>query len=932
VSHPDSYEARADLRVGDTTHEIFRLDALQSKYDVARLPYSLKVLLENLLRNEDGHAVTAEDIENLARWAADDEPSNQVAYTPARVLMQDFTGVPAIVDLAAMRDAMADLGGDPSRINPLVPVELVIDHSIQVDVFAEHLAFQRNAELEYQRNGERYQFLRWGQTAFDDFKVVPPGTGIVHQVNIEHLARVVFDRESDGVRVAYPDTCVGTDSHTTMVNGLGVLGWGVGGIEAEAAMLGQPVSMLIPQVVGFRLVGGLPEGSTATDLVLTVTQMLRERGVVGKFVEFYGPGLPNLPLADRATIGNMSPEMGATCAIFPVDAETLRYLEFSGRPAERVELVEAYCREQGLFHDEGSEEAVYSDNLELDLSTVEPSLAGPRRPQDRVALSNAASDFRSELGEMLGDAVEHEPKNGSLDQGVAESFPASDPVAVFESGSRPGKPAHDHHSAAADPPWAATPVKMADGTEFELDHGAVVIAAITSCTNTSNPSVMLGAGLLAKKAVERGLTRRPWVKTSLAPGSKVVTDYLERAGLIEPLEQLGFSLVGYGCTTCIGNSGPLPEEVSKAVVDQDLAVCSVLSGNRNFEGRIHPEVKMNYLASPPLCVAYALAGRMDTDLVNDPLQGDVHLADIWPSQREVAEAIEQAIESDMFRRSYGEVFEGDEAWNGLPIPEGERYAWDDDSTYVKLPPYFEGMNAEEPSEPEQIRGARALALLGDSVTTDHISPAGAIKKDSPAGSYLLENGVEHRDFNSYGSRRGNHEVMMRGTFANVRLRNRLAPGTEGGVTIRDGEETSIYDAAMAYAAEGVPTCVLAGKEYGSGSSRDWAAKGPRLLGVRFVLAESYERIHRSNLVGMGVLPLQFPDGESVESLALTGFERFDLDRLEDGARTLRVTATPDEGEPVEFEARVRIDTPTEWLYFRGGGILHYVLRGLLARA
>ena len=928
MSHPDSYGARADLRVGDATHEIFRLDALQSKYDVARLPYSLKVLLENLLRNEDGHAVTAGDIENLARWVADDEPSSQVAYTPARVLMQDFTGVPAIVDLAAMRDAMADLGGDPSRINPLVPVELVIDHSIQVDVFAEHLAFQRNAELEFERNHERYAFLRWGQTAFEDFAVVPPNTGICHQVNLEYLARVVETRDGQ----AFPDTLVGTDSHTTMVNGLGVLGWGVGGIEAEAAMLGQPVSMLIPQVVGFRLVNGLPEGATATDLVLTVTQMLRERGVVGKFVEFYGPGLPNLPLADRATIGNMSPEMGATCAIFPVDAETLRYLEFSGRPRERVELVEAYCREQGLFHDENSEEAVYSDTLELDLSTVVPSLAGPRRPQDRVALTNAASDFRSELGELMGEAVEHEPENGSLDESVAESFPASDSVAAFESGSRPGKPAHEHHSAAADPPWAPTPVTMADGTEFEIDHGAVVIAAITSCTNTSNPSVMLGAGLLAKKAVERGLTRRPWVKTSLAPGSKVVTDYLERAGLIEPLEQLGFSLVGYGCTTCIGNSGPLPEEVSKAVVDQDLAVCSVLSGNRNFEGRIHPEVKMNYLASPPLCVAYALAGRMDTDLVNDPLQGDVHLADIWPSQREVADAIEQAIESDMFRRSYGEVFEGDEAWNGLPIPEGERYAWDDDSTYVKLPPYFEGMSAEEPSEPEQIQGARALALLGDSVTTDHISPAGAIKKDSPAGRYLLENGVEHRDFNSYGSRRGNHEVMMRGTFANVRLRNQLAPGTEGGVTIKDGEETSIYDAAMAYAAEDVPTLVLAGKEYGSGSSRDWAAKGPRLLGVRFVLAESYERIHRSNLVGMGVLPLQFPDGESVESLGLTGFERFDLEKLEDGARTLKVTATPDDGDPVEFEARVRIDTPTEWLYFRGGGILHYVLRGLLARA
>ena len=926
MSHIDSYGARSELKVGSDTHEIFRLDALQSRFDVARLPYSLKVLLENLLRREDGQGVTAQDIENLATWVATDEPSREIAYTPARVLMQDFTGVPAIVDLAAMRDAMDELGGDPESINPLVPVELVIDHSIQVDVFAERLAFQRNAELEFERNRERYAFLRWGKTAFENFAVVPPNTGICHQVNLEYLARVVETRDGQ----AFPDTLVGTDSHTTMVNGLGVLGWGVGGIEAEAAMLGQPVSMLIPQVVGFRLEGELPEGSTATDLVLTVTEMLRERGVVGKFVEFFGPGLPNLPLADRATIGNMAPEMGATCAIFPVDAETLRYLEFSGRPRERVELVEAYCREQGLFHDADSEEITYSDTLSLDLSTVEPSLAGPRRPQDRVALSNAASDFRSELGELIGEAVQHEPPAGSVEESSEESFPASDPPSpsVTDGASAPG---HQHHTAVAEPPWQRVPVTLADGTEFELDHGAVVIAAITSCTNTSNPAVMLGAGLLAKKAVELGLVRQPWVKTSLAPGSKVVTDYLERAGLIEPLEQLGFSLVGYGCTTCIGNSGPLAEEISKAVLDNDLAVCSVLSGNRNFEGRIHPEVKMNYLASPPLCVAYALAGRMDLDVVTDPLQGDVHLRDIWPSQREVNDAIEQAIESDMFRRSYGEVFDGDETWNSLPVPEGDRYAWDPESTYVKRPPYFEGMPAESPSTFEPIEGARALALLGDSVTTDHISPAGAIKKDSPAGRYLIERGVEPRGFNSYGSRRGNHEVMMRGTFANVRLRNQLAPGTEGGVTVKDGEETSIYDAAMAYAEEGVPLCVLAGKEYGSGSSRDWAAKGPRLLGVRFALAESYERIHRSNLVGMGVLPLQFPDGESVESLGLTGFERFDLEPLEDGARTLGVTATPDDGEPIEFEARVRIDTPNEWLYFRGGGILHFVLRQLRAR-
>jgi aconitate hydratase len=906
VSHPDTFGACSTLESGGESYEIFRLDALQDEYDVKRLPYSLKILLENLLRHGEDEGAKA-----LASWDPEAEPSTEIAYTPARVLMQDFTGVPAIVDLAAMRDAMDDLGGDPKRINPLVPVELVIDHSIQVDVFAERLAFQRNAELEFERNRERYAFLRWGQTAFDNFAVVPPNTGICHQVNLEYLARVVESRDGQ----AFPDTLVGTDSHTTMVNGLGVLGWGVGGIEAEAAMLGQPVSMLIPQVVGFKLSGELPEGSTATDLVLTVTQMLRERGVVGKFVEFYGPGLPNLPLADRATIGNMSPEMGATCAIFPVDAETLRYLEFSGRPAERVELVEAYAREQGLFHDEGSEEATYSDTLELDLGDVEPSLAGPKRPQDRVPLSGAAGDFIEELKNHVGD----ESLNG-WDEAAAESFPASDPPAAPTDGRVP-KEVHVHAPAGT-----AVAVEREEG----FDHGAVVIAAITSCTNTSNPSVMLGAGLLARKAVEAGLERRPWVKTSLAPGSKVVTEYLERAGLIDPLSELGFDLVGYGCTTCIGNSGPLPEEISKEIEERDLVVASVLSGNRNFEGRIHPEVKMNYLASPPLCVAYALAGRMDVDIVNQPLQGDVYLRDIWPSQEEIGEAIESAIESDMFRKSYGEVFEGDENWNALEIPEGDRYEWDEESTYVKRPPYFESMPAEAPEGFHEITGARAIALLGDSVTTDHISPAGAIKKDSPAGKYLIEHGVEARAFNSYGSRRGNHEVMIRGTFANIRLRNLLAPGTEGGWTERDGEPEAIYDAAVAYADEGVPLCVLAGKEYGSGSSRDWAAKGPRLLGVRFVVAESYERIHRSNLVGMGVLPLQFPDGESVESLGLTGHETFDLAPLEEGARTLEVTATPqDGGEPVRFEARVRIDTPNEWQYYRHDGILHFVLRGLL---
>ena len=900
MSHPDSFGAKSTLEVGGDEHEIFRLDALQSEFDVARLPYSLKVLLENLLRNEDGESVTKDTIEAVAKWVASDEPSIEIAYSPSRVLMQDFTGVPAIVDLAAMRDAMEDLGGDPTKINPLVPVELVIDHSIQVDSFAEKMAFKKNAELEFERNQERYAFLRWGQTAFDNFSVVPPNTGICHQVNLEYLSQVVTARDGQ----AFPDTLVGTDSHTTMVNGLGVLGWGVGGIEAEAAMLGQPVSMLLPQVVGFRMDGKLPEGATATDLVLTVTQMLRERGVVGKFVEFFGPGLANMPLADRATIGNMSPEFGSTCAIFPVDAETLRYMEFTGRPTETLELVEAYAREQGMFHDEDAEDTTYSDTLELDLSTVEPSLAGPKRPQDRISLSDAANAFLTGLNEAE-DAGEQVESDMTEEGGLATQATKKTAKCSYA------------------------------GQEFELEDGAVVIAAITSCTNTSNPAVMLGAGLLARNAVEKGLTSKPWVKTSLAPGSKVVMDYYERADLIEPLNALGFNLVGYGCTTCIGNSGPLPDEISAAIEAEDLTVCSVLSGNRNFEGRIHPEVRNNYLASPPLCVAYALAGRMDLDLYEDPLGqdkegNDVYLKDIWPSQAEIHAEIESAVESDMFRKSYGEVFEGDENWENLEIPEGDRYAWDEDSTYVKRPPYFEGMEADAPEGFADIEGARILAKLGDSVTTDHISPAGAIKKDTPGGKYLLDNGVEHKDFNSYGSRRGNHEVMMRGTFANVRLRNQLAPGTEGGYTRRseDGDDEFIFDASMDYQSDDVPLGVLAGKEYGSGSSRDWAAKGPRLQGIKFAIAESYERIHRSNLVGMGILPLQFPDGDSAESLGLTGFETFDLEPLQDGARELKVTATPEGGgDAIEFTARVRIDTPNEWLYYRNGGILHFVLRG-----
>jgi aconitate hydratase len=916
----NSFAARAELTVGESTYEIYRLDALQSSYDVARLPFSLKVLLENVLRNEDGVGVRKEDVEAIATWDHLAEPSKEIAFTPARVVMQDFTGVPAVVDLAVMRDAMADLGGDANKINPLVPAELVIDHSVQVDVFGTRDAFRINAEREFERNQERYAFLRWGQGAFEGFKVVPPDTGIVHQVNLEYLARVVFDDEGS----LYPDTLVGTDSHTTMINGLGVLGWGVGGIEAEAAMLGQPLSMLVPRVVGFRLEGELPEGSTATDLVLTVTQMLREHGVVGKFVEFYGPGVPNLPLADRATIGNMSPEFGSTCAMFPIDSETLRYLEFSGRDKDHIARVEAYAREQGLWHDESSEEPTYSETLELDLGDVVPSLAGPKRPQDRVALTESKASFRMALDGFL-------PESDACDEAGEESFPASDPPAPGEHPTvRSEEGSGTGGVQVADRASIEAQVTLADGTETVLDHGHVVIAAITSCTNTSNPSVMIGAGLLAKNAVDRGLQVKPWVKTSLAPGSKVVMEYYERAGLVPYLEHLGFHLVGYGCTTCIGNSGPLPEEISGVVNAEDLAVVSVLSGNRNFEGRINPDVKMNYLASPPLCVAYALAGTMDIDLLDEPLGQDsdgvdVYLKDIWPTADDVARTVEEAVQSDMFTSSYAEVFAGDERWNSLDVPEGDRFRWEDESTYVRKPPFFEDL-APEPTAVDDIEGARVLAVLGDSVTTDHISPAGAIKKDSPAARYLNEHGVENRDFNSYGSRRGNHEVMMRGTFANIRLRNFIA-GQElvGGTTLYDGEEMPIYDAAMKYAEEQTPLVVLAGREYGSGSSRDWAAKGTKLLGVRAVIAESFERIHRSNLVGMGVLPLQFADGDSVGSLGLTGEEELSITGLE-GGDAKEVTVRADDKE---FTARVRIDTPKEVEYFKHGGILQFVLRGLL---
>jgi len=928
VSSSDSFGARTALEVGGRSYEIYRLDALGERFDVGRLPYSIKVLLENVLRLEDGHSVTPAAIEAIAGWDAAADPSVEIPFQPARVLMQDFTGVPAVVDLAAMRDAMGEIGGDPQAINPLVDVDLVIDHSVQVDAFGNARAFAINAEREFERNRERYSFLKWGKEAFDNFSVVPPATGICHQVNLEYIAQVVYSRERHGVLQAYPDTLVGTDSHTTMVNGLGVLGWGVGGIEAEAAMLGQPISMLLPQVVGFKLSGELPEGATATDLVLTVTEMLRERGVVSKFVEFFGPGLPTLGLADRATIGNMSPEFGSTCAIFPVDAETLRYLDLTGRPTETIELVDAYAREQGMFHAEGTPDPVFSDLLELDLGEVVPSIAGPKRPQDRVPLADAKQAFLEAMQEF--DPAAGEQLGNGIDEAGEESFPASDPPAEEhdDNRGRPRRAVSGTTALAERVSEDAIEVTLEDGTEVELDHGRVVIAAITSCTNTSNPSVMVGAGLLARNAVERGLSRKSWVKTSLAPGSTVVTDYLEKAGLTKYLDELQFNLVGYGCTTCIGNSGPLPPEISAAVEEKDLAVCAVLSGNRNFEGRINQDVKANYLASPPLVVAYALAGRMDLDLTSEPLgegsDGEpVYLRDIWPDSAEVKELVGRSIASEMFTRNYGEVMTGDETWRAVEVPEGDRYTWPD-STYVRRPSFFEGMPADPPGV-ESIEGARVLALLGDSITTDHISPAGAIKKDSPAGAWLIEQGVEPRDFNSYGSRRGNHEVMIRGTFANIRLRNQLAERT-GGFTrhFPDGGETTIYEAAMAYADEGVPLVVLAGKEYGSGSSRDWAAKGTKLLGVRAVIAESFERIHRSNLIGMGVLPLQFPAGETIESLGLTGEETFDVGDLEDGsAKTVAVKA-----DGVEFEATVRLDTPNEVAYFQNGGILQAVLRNL----
>jgi aconitate hydratase A / 2-methylisocitrate dehydratase len=933
----DSFGARSSLQVGGREFEIFRLDALQERFDVARLPYSIKVLLENVLRLEDGTSVSAADVEEIASWDAAAEPSAEIPFQPARVLMQDFTGVPAVVDLAAMRDAMEEIGGDPAAINPLVDVDLVIDHSVQVDAFGNERAFAVNAEHDFQRNLERYSFLKWGQQSFDNFRVVPPATGICHQVNLEYLAQVVYSRENGGTLQAYPDTLVGTDSHTTMVNGLGVLGWGVGGIEAEAAMLGQPISMLLPQVVGFKLSGELPEGATATDLVLTVTEMLRERGVVSKFVEFFGPGLPTLGLADRATLGNMSPEFGSTCAIFPVDAETLRYLDLTGRPTETIELVDAYAREQGMFHDESTPDPTFSDLLELDLGDVVPSLAGPKRPQDRVPLSEAKEAFLEAMGEFDPEAAEQ--MGNGRDEAIEESFPASDPPAEDHDDER-GKPRPAVSAAATAAPKRtgdSIAVTLEDGTSFDLDHGCVVIAAITSCTNTSNPSVMVAAGLLARNAVQRGLSRKPWVKTSLAPGSTVVTDYLDKAGMTEYLDALQFNLVGYGCTTCIGNSGPLAPEISAAIAEKDLAVCSVLSGNRNFEGRINQDVKANYLASPPLVVAYALAGRMDIDLDSEPLGhaqdgAPVFLRDIWPSAEEVKEVVGASVASEMFERNYADVFSGDEMWNAVEVPAGDRYTWPD-STYVRRPSFFEQMPAGAPGV-EPIEGARVLAVLGDSVTTDHISPAGAIKRDSPAGRWLSEQGVEVKDFNSYGSRRGNHEVMIRGTFANIRLRNQLVERA-GGYTrfFSDdrpgGEETTIYEAAMDYASEAVPLVVLAGKEYGSGSSRDWAAKGTKLLGVRAVIAESYERIHRSNLIGMGVLPLQFAAGESAGSLGLDGSETFDVGDLEEGrAKQVTVTARREDGSEQSFEATVRLDTPNEVTYFVNGGILQTVLRKL----
>ncbi|BCW10434.1 MULTISPECIES: aconitate hydratase [Paenarthrobacter] len=935
MSTVDSFGSKGVLNVAGTDYEIFRLNSVEG---ADSLPFSLKVLLENLLRTEDGANITADHVRALAGWDPNAEPDTEIQFTPARVIMQDFTGVPCVVDLATMREAVKELGGDPKRVNPLAPAEMVIDHSVQIDAFGNSGALERNMEIEYQRNGERYQFLRWGQTAFDDFKVVPPGTGIVHQVNIEYLARTVMTREVDGVVRAYPDTCVGTDSHTTMVNGLGILGWGVGGIEAEAAMLGQPVSMLIPRVVGFKLNGSIPAGATATDVVLTITEMLRKHGVVGKFVEFYGEGVAAVPLANRATIGNMSPEFGSTAAMFPIDDVTLDYLRLTGRSEENVALVEAYTKEQGLWHDP-SRELRFSEFLELDLSTVVPSISGPKRPQDRIELTDAKEQFRKDIHNYV--SIE----DGSVDEALDESFPASDSPSFTHADSHTTETARVASAAngANGRPSSPVHVKTADGREFELDHGAVSIASITSCTNTSNPSVMLAAALLARNAVDKGLTSKPWVKTSVAPGSKVVTDYYEKSGLTPYLEKLGFYIVGYGCATCIGNSGPLEPEISEAIQANDLSVTAVLSGNRNFEGRINPDVKMNYLASPPLVIAYALAGSMDFDFDTDALGTDsegneVFLKDIWPNPTEVQEVIDSSIDEAMFAKGYEGVFDGDDRWKALDTPAGDTFAWAEDSTYVRKPPYFEGMKAQ-PDPVKDISGARVLLKLGDSVTTDHISPAGSFKSDTPAGQYLLANGVERKDFNSYGSRRGNHEVMIRGTFANIRIKNQLLDGVEGGFTRDFSQEGApqayVYDAAQNYQAAGTPLVVLAGKEYGSGSSRDWAAKGTALLGVKAVIAESYERIHRSNLIGMGVLPLQFPAGESAATLGLTGTETFAVEgvtELNNGTtpKTLKVTATAEDGTSKSFDAVLRIDTPGEADYYRNGGILQYVLRQISA--
>ncbi|CAA0091929.1 Aconitate hydratase A [Mycolicibacterium vanbaalenii] len=927
----NSFGAHDTLEVGDKKYDIYRLDAVPG---TEKLPYSLKVLAENLLRTEDGANITEEHIEAIANWDPSADPSVEIQFTPARVIMQDFTGVPCIVDLATMREAVGDLGGDPQKVNPLAPADLVIDHSVIADLFGTANAFERNVEIEYERNGERYQFLRWGQGAFDDFKVVPPGTGIVHQVNIEYLASVVMERDG----VAYPDTCVGTDSHTTMENGLGVLGWGVGGIEAEAAMLGQPVSMLIPRVVGFKLSGERRAGVTATDVVLTVTEMLRKHGVVGKFVEFYGEGVSEVPLANRATLGNMSPEFGSTAAIFPIDEVTIDYLRMTGRSEEQLALVEAYAKAQGMWHDP-SREPKFSEYLELDLSDVVPSIAGPKRPQDRIALDDAKSAFRKDIHNYVGDES-GQTQYSNLDEAVDETFPGSDPVSLSFA-EEDAVPLHSAANGAEGRPTKPVTVHSDDRGDFVIDHGAVAIAAITSCTNTSNPEVMIGAALLAKKAVEKGLVSKPWVKTTMAPGSQVVTDYYNKAGLWPYLEKLGFFLVGYGCTTCIGNSGPLSDEISQAINDNDLSVTAVLSGNRNFEGRINPDVKMNYLASPPLVIAYALAGSMDFDFESEPLGkdetgNDVYLKDIWPTQKEISETIASAINQEMFTKNYADVFKGDDRWRNLPTPSGDTFEWAEDSTYVRKPPYFDGMPAE-PAPVTDISGARVLALLGDSVTTDHISPAGSIKPGTPAAQYLDEHGVARKDYNSYGSRRGNHEVMIRGTFANIRLKNELLDDVSGGYTrdfTKDGEQAFIYDAAQNYAAENIPLVVLGGKEYGSGSSRDWAAKGTSLLGVRAVITESFERIHRSNLIGMGVIPLQFPEGESAASLKLDGTETFDITGIEDlnngeTPRTVHVKASKQDGSAVEFDAVVRIDTPGEADYYRNGGILQYVLRNML---